>query len=44
MLQLTANEVGALPRETRVYEGVGKMYATEPPHSRIDPSAFLGFT
>lgn len=25
MLQLTANEVGALPRETPIYEGVGKM-------------------
>jgi len=25
MLQLTANEVGALPRETHIYEGVGKM-------------------
>jgi len=26
MLQLTASEVGALPRETPIYEGVGKMY------------------
>ena len=25
ILQLTANEVGALPRETHIYEGVGKM-------------------
>jgi prefoldin subunit 1 len=25
-LQLTATEVGALPRDTHVYEGVGKMY------------------
>lgn len=25
ILQLTANEVGALPRETPIYEGVGKM-------------------
>jgi prefoldin subunit 1 len=25
MLQLTASEVGALPKETHVYEGVGKM-------------------
>jgi hypothetical protein len=25
MLQLTASEVGILPRETHVYEGVGKM-------------------
>ena len=27
MLQLTASEVDALPKDTRVYEGVGKMYA-----------------
>jgi hypothetical protein len=26
MLQLTASEVGALPKDTHVYEGVGKMY------------------
>jgi prefoldin subunit 1 len=25
MLQLTASEMEALPKETRVYEGVGKM-------------------
>jgi hypothetical protein len=25
MLQLTASEVGALPKETHIYEGVGKM-------------------
>ena len=26
MLQLTASEVESLPKETKVYEGVGKMY------------------
>lgn len=25
MLQLTASEVGILPRETHIYEGIGKM-------------------
>jgi hypothetical protein len=25
MLQLTASEVGSLPQETHIYEGVGKM-------------------
>lgn len=27
MLQLTANEVESLPKDTKVYEGVGKVYA-----------------
>lgn len=26
MLQLTASEMESLPQETKVYEGVGKMY------------------
>lgn len=26
MLQLTASEMESLPKETKVYEGVGKMY------------------
>lgn len=26
MLQLTASEMQSLPKETKVYEGVGKMY------------------
>jgi prefoldin subunit 1 len=26
MLQLTATEVESLPKDTKVYEGVGKMY------------------
>jgi hypothetical protein len=37
MLQLTANEVGALPRETHIYEGVGKMYVQ--PHMLPPPLA-----
>ena len=31
MLQLTSSEVESLPRNTNIYEGVGKMYATKPP-------------
>ena len=27
LLQLTSSEVSTLPRDTNVYEGVGKMYA-----------------
>ncbi|KAF2798635.1 Prefoldin [Melanomma pulvis-pyrius CBS 109.77] len=30
MLQLTANEVDSLPKETKVYEGVGKMFVCTP--------------
>ncbi|QDS74251.1 hypothetical protein FKW77_002997 [Venturia effusa] len=36
MLQLTASEVGILPRETRVYEGVGKMFVLTPPQEVMD--------
>jgi len=36
MLQLTANEVGALPRETHVYEGIGKMFVMTPPQEVMD--------
>lgn len=28
MLQLTSEEVSTLPNDTKVYEGVGKMYAS----------------
>ncbi|KAF2704532.1 Prefoldin [Pleomassaria siparia CBS 279.74] len=30
MLQLTANEVDSLPKDTKVYEGVGKMFVCTP--------------
>ncbi|KAF2430537.1 prefoldin subunit 1 [Tothia fuscella] len=30
MLQLTASEVGALPPDTHIYEGVGKMFVMTP--------------
>ncbi|ORY06498.1 Prefoldin [Clohesyomyces aquaticus] len=30
MLQLTASEVGSLPADTKVYEGVGKMFVCTP--------------
>ncbi|KAF2471994.1 Prefoldin [Lindgomyces ingoldianus] len=30
MLQLTASEVGSLPEDTKVYEGVGKMFVCTP--------------
>jgi chaperonin cofactor prefoldin len=36
MLQLTASEVSALPKETHVYEGVGKMYVRFSTH-RFQP-------
>ncbi len=31
MLELTSSEVKALDKDTKVYEGVGKMYASQPP-------------
>ncbi|PSN73090.1 Prefoldin [Corynespora cassiicola Philippines] len=30
MLQLTATEVGSLPKDTKVYEGIGKMFVCTP--------------
>ncbi|KAH7096010.1 Prefoldin [Paraphoma chrysanthemicola] len=33
MLQLTSSEVSSLPAETRVYEGVGKMFVLTPTSS-----------
>lgn len=30
LLQLTSNEVGQLPKNTNVYEGVGKMFVARP--------------
>ncbi|PYH42104.1 putative prefoldin subunit 1 [Aspergillus saccharolyticus JOP 1030-1] len=30
MLELTSKEIGELPKETRVYEGVGKMFVAVP--------------
>jgi hypothetical protein len=43
MLELTSSEVSSLPADTKVYEGVGKMYVWsrdfEPaPHLSIPPS------
>jgi prefoldin subunit 1 len=43
MLQLTSSEVSSLPSDTKVYEGVGKMYVSNNPvtmrlgHSRGAP-------
>jgi prefoldin subunit 1 len=34
MLQLTSSEVSSLPPDTKVYEGVGKMYALNPTRDR----------
>ncbi|BCR95901.1 putative prefoldin subunit 1 [Aspergillus luchuensis] len=30
MLELTSKEIGSLPKDTRVYEGVGKMFVAVP--------------
>ncbi|KAL1964661.1 hypothetical protein VTN77DRAFT_6687 [Rasamsonia byssochlamydoides] len=30
LVQLTANEIGSLPKDTNVYEGVGKMFVATP--------------
>lgn len=35
MLQLTASEVESLPKDTKVYEGVGKMYVYSVMASRL---------
>jgi prefoldin subunit 1 len=42
MLQLTASEVGALPKETHVYEGVGKMFVKEVSCSDADANLLQG--
>lgn len=31
LLQLTSNEIGSMPKDTNVYEGVGKMYVSKHP-------------
>lgn len=31
IVQLTANEIGSLPKDTNVYEGVGKMCVSRSP-------------
>lgn len=31
MLQLTSSEVSSLPKDTKVYEGIGKMYVSRVP-------------